>query len=141
MDHFDFKAGELRCEAVPLREIAREAGTPVYVYSAATIRHHAKVMKAALKPLGDPLIAFAVKANPNPAVLAILAADGLGADIVSIGEYRKARAAGVPASRILFSGVGKTQEEMAEALAGGVHQFNVESIEEARTLSEVASAA
>ena len=138
MDHFDFKAGELRCEAVPLREIAREAGTPVYVYSAATIRHHARVMKAALEPLGDPLIAFAVKANPNPAVLAILAAEGLGADIVSIGEYRQARAAGITPDRILFSGVGKDKDEMAKALAGGVCQFNVESVEEARTLSEVA---
>jgi diaminopimelate decarboxylase len=141
MDHFHTSKGELHCEAVALSDIAREAGTPVYVYSAATIRHHATVMKAALEPLGDPLIAFAVKANPNPAVLAILAAEGLGADIVSIGEYRQARAAGVPPCRILFSGVGKTGEEMAEALAGGVHQFNVESIEEARTLSEVASAA
>ena len=138
MDHFDYIAGELHCEAVPLREVAREAGTPVYVYSAATIRHHARVMKAALASLGDPLIAFAVKANPNPAVLAILAAEGLGADIVSIGEYRQARAAGITPDRILFSGVGKDKDEMAEALAGGVCQFNVESVEEARTLSEVA---
>src|SRR4051812_28209807 len=112
MDHFHTSKGELHCEAVALSDIAREAGTPVYVYSAATIRHHASVMKAALEPLGDPLTAFAVKPTPTPAVLAILAAEGLGADIVSIGEYRQARTAGVPPSRILFSGVGKTDEEM-----------------------------
>jgi diaminopimelate decarboxylase len=138
MDYFHLHGGELACEGVPLAAIAREAGTPVYVYSSATIRHHARVMQAALEPLGDPLIAFAVKANPNPAVLAILAGEGLGADIVSIGEYRQARTAGVPPDRILFSGVGKTADEMTEALAGGLLQFNVESIEEAQTLSEVA---
>ena len=141
MDHFDYLAGELHCEAVPLSDIAREAGTPVYVYSTATIRHHARVMREALARLGDPLIAYAVKANPNPAVLAILASEGLGADIVSVGEYRQARTAGVPSERILFSGVGKTSEEMAEALAVGLCQFNVESVEEARTLSNVAVAA
>jgi diaminopimelate decarboxylase len=141
MDHFDYRDGELHCEAVPVRDIAREAGTPVYVYSTATIRHHARVMKEALAGLGDPLIAYAVKANPNPAVLAILAAEGLGADIVSIGEYRQARVARIPPERILFSGVGKTAEEMAEALAGGVGQFNVESVEEASTLSDIAAAA
>ena len=141
MDHFDYRDGELFCEAVPLSEIAREAGTPVYAYSAATIRHHASVMKQALGDLGDPLIAYAVKANPNPAVLAILAAEGLGADIVSIGEYRQARAAGVPPERILFSGVGKTKVEMEEALAGGLCQFNVESVEEAKMLADVAATA
>ncbi len=141
MDHFDFQDGELHCEGVPLSDIAREAGTPVYVYSSATIRHHARVMTKALAGLGEPLIAYAVKANPNPAVLSILAAEGLGADIVSVGEYRQARAAGVPTERILFSGVGKTAGEMAEALAGGLCQFNVESVEETRTLSDVAVAA
>ena len=141
MDHFGYRHGELHCEEVPLGDIAREAGTPVYVYSSATVRHHARVMRQALAGMGDPLIAYAVKANPNPAVLATLAAEGLGADIVSIGEYRLARAAGVPPERVLFSGVGKTVEEMAEALAGGLCQFNVESVEEARSLSEVAVAA
>lgn len=140
MNHFDFQRGELHCEEVPLSDIAREAGTPVYVYSSATMRHHAQVMRQALGRLGDPLIAYAVKANPNPAVLATLASEGLGADIVSIGEYRLARAAGVPPERILFSGVGKTTDEMAEALAGGLCQFNVESIEEAKSLSAVAVA-
>src|SRR5829696_4574365 len=123
MDHFEFHEGELHCEDVPLSAIAGEAGTPVYVYSSATLRHHARIMREALGGLGDPLIAYAVKANPNPAVLATLAAEGLGADIVSIGEYRLARAAGVPPERILFSGVGKTAEEMVEALAGGLCQF------------------
>ena len=141
MDHFGYRHGELHCEEVPLGDIAREAGTPGYVYSSATVRHHARVMRQALAGMGDPLIAYAVKANPNPAVLATLAAEGLGADIVSIGEYRLARAAGVPPERVLFSGVGKTVEEMAEALAGGLCQFNVESVEEARSLSEVAVAA
>jgi len=141
MDHFDIKDGELHCESVSLGDIARDVGTPVYVYSTATMRHHALVMTQALAGLGEPLIAYAVKANPNPAVLAILASEGLGADIVSIGEYRQARAAGVPPGRILFSGVGKTAEEMAESLAGGLCQFNVESVEEAISLSQVAQEA
>ena len=141
MNHFGIHDGKLHCEDVALSEIAREAGTPVYVYSTATIRHHAQVMTKALSGLGDPLIAYAVKANPNPAVLTILASEGLGADIVSIGEYRQARAAGVLPERILFSGVGKSSEEMAEALAGGLCQFNIESVEEAKALSNVARAA
>jgi len=140
MDHFDLKDGALHCEDVPLEAIADEVGTPVYVYSAATLRRHARVMREALASLPDPLIAYAVKANPNPAVLSVLAREGLGADIVSIGEYRSARAAGMKPETILFSGVGKTAEEMAEALAGGLLQFNLESVEEARTLSIVASA-
>ena len=141
MDHFHHVDGQLHCEAVPLADIAAEVGTPVYVYSSATLVRHARVMHEALSELDDPLIAYAVKANPNPAVLATLARAGMGADIVSIGEYRRARAAGVPPERILFSGVGKTADEIAEALAGGVLQFNMESIEEARTISEVAVAA
>ena len=138
MDHFQFKNGALRCEDVELTEIAEAVGTPVYVYSTATLVRHAQAMKAALASLDDPLIAYAVKANPNPAVLATLAGEGLGGDIVSIGEYRSARAAGMPPRKILFSGVGKTADEMAEALAGGLLQFNLESVEEAQMLSEVA---
>ena len=138
MDHFELKQGSVHCEDVPLELIADEIGTPVYVYSAATLRRHARVLKEALAGLGDPLIAYAVKANPNPAVLSVLAREGLGADIVSIGEYRAARAAGIDPRAILFSGVGKTAEEMAEALAGGIRQFNLESLEEAHTLSIVA---
>ncbi|MFL6766525.1 MAG: diaminopimelate decarboxylase [Sphingomicrobium sp.] len=138
MDHFNLKGGSIHCEDVPLEVIADEVGTPVYVYSAATLRRHARVLQEALIGLDDPLIAYAVKANPNPAVLSILAREGLGADIVSIGEYRAARAAGMSPQTILFSGVGKTADEMAEALAGGLKQFNLESIEEAHTLSIVA---
>jgi diaminopimelate decarboxylase len=141
MDHFHHVDGQLHCEDVPLASIAAEVGTPVYVYSSATLVRHARVMHEALSELDDPLIAYAVKANPNPAVLATLARAGMGADIVSIGEYRRARAAGVPPERILFSGVGKTADEIAEALAGGVLQFNMESLEEARTISAVAVAA
>ena len=140
MDHFHLSHGLLHCEEVPLDAIAEEVGTPVYVYSAATLRRHAAVMKDALRGLDDPLIAYAVKANPNPAVLAVLAREGLGADIVSIGEYRAARAAGIGPEDIVFSGVGKTAGEMAEALAGGLLQFNLESVEEARMLSGVAAA-
>ena len=117
MDHFHLKDGQLCAEQVELRAIAEEIGTPVYVYSSATLRHHAAVMKQALASLDDPLIAYAVKANPNSAVLATLAQEGLGGDIVSIGEYRQAIAAGMAPDRIVFSGVGKTADEMAEALA------------------------
>ena len=141
MDHFHLADGRLHCEDVPLEDIAAETGTPVYVYSTATLVRHARVMRDALRDLDDPLIAYAVKANPNPAVLATLAREGLGGDIVSIGEYRRARVAGIPPDRILFSGVGKTADEMAEALSAGLLQFNLESVEEARTLSSVAVAA
>ena len=139
MDHFLERNGELWCEDVPLAAIAEAVGTPVYVYSTATMVRHARVMRESLHGLDDPLVAFAVKANPNAAVLATLARAGLGADVVSIGEYRRARAAGIPPDRIVFSGVGKTEPEMAEALKGGILQFNVESAEEAQTLSAVAS--
>src|SRR3712207_2467308 len=102
--------------------------------------HQARTLRRALSPLGDPIIAYAVKANPNAAVLATLAREGLGADVVSGGEYRRARAAGVAADKIVFSGVGKTAEEMRLALEGGLCQFNVESVAEAEMLSEVAAA-
>jgi diaminopimelate decarboxylase len=141
MDHFELRDGELWCEGVPLRTIADAVGTPVYVYSTATMVRHAEVMQAAVADCGDgePLVAYAVKANPNAAVLMTLALTGLGGEVVSIGEYRKVRAAGIPPDRIVFSGVGKTEDEMAAALEGGLLQFNVESVEEARTLSAVAS--
>jgi diaminopimelate decarboxylase len=142
MDHFELRDGQLWCEDVPLQAIADAVSTPVYVYSTATMVRHAKVMQAAIagSGSGDPLVAYAVKANPNPAILATLARAGLGADVVSSGEYDKARAAGVPAERIVFSGVGKTEREIATALTGGLLQFNVESVEEAQTISAVASA-
>jgi len=140
MDHFPLRGGVVHCEDVPLPLIAREVGTPVYVYSTATMLRQTRLLKSALEPLGDPLIAFAVKANPNPAVIATLAAEGLGADVVSGGEYRRARAAGIAAERIVFSGVGKTEAEMALALEGGLCQFNLESVPEAEMLSKVALA-
>jgi diaminopimelate decarboxylase len=139
MDHFELRDGALHCEDVPLPDIAAAVGTPVYVYSSATMKRHASVLREALAPLGDPLIAYAVKANPNRAVLATLAREGLGADVVSGGEYRRARAAGIAPEAIVFSGVGKTAAEMALALEGGLYQFNLESLAEAEMLSEVAS--
>ena len=119
--------------------LADKAGTPLFVYSAAAMRDNVAALKAALEPLDDPLIAYAVKANPNRAVIATLAGQGLGADVVSGGEYRRARAAGVDPAKIVFSGVGKTAEEMAFALDGGLLQFNLESFEEAELLSDVAA--
>jgi diaminopimelate decarboxylase len=140
MDHFQLMRGELYCEDVPLAEIAEAVGTPVYVYSTATMCRHAEALRSALEPLADPLIAYAVKANPNSAVIATLAKAGLGADVVSGGEYRRAIAAGADPDKIVFSGVGKTEEEMRLALAGGLYQFNLESLAEADMLSAVASA-
>jgi diaminopimelate decarboxylase len=139
MDHFQLKDGELNCEDVPLAEIAASVGTPVYVYSTATMCRHFVALRSALQPLDDPLIAYAVKANPNSAVIATLVKAGLGADVVSGGEYRRARAAGVAADKIVFSGVGKTEEEMRLALEGGLYQFNLESVAEAEMLSAVAT--
>ena len=138
MDHFDYVAGAMHVEQVPLAGIADSVGTPVYVYSTATLTRHVGVFRDALNRLDDPLIAFAVKANPNGAVLATLAKLGLGADVVSGGELLRALAAGIPANKIVFSGVGKTEEEMRLALDKGIYQFNLESEPEAETLSEVA---
>lgn len=138
MDHFPVEEGVVHCEGVPLPSIARAVGTPVFVYSTSAMRQRAHDLRAALSPLRDPLIAYAVKANPNAAVLRTLAAEGLGADVVSGGEYRRARAAGITADRIVFSGVGKTAAEMAAALEGGLCQFNLESLPEAEMLSQVA---
>jgi diaminopimelate decarboxylase len=143
MDHFDIRDGAMHAEGVPLDTIANAVGTPVYVYSAATIRRHVRVFREALDGLAHdghaPLVAFAVKANPNAAVLSVLAQMGCGADVVSGGELKRALAAGIPAERVVFSGVGKTAEEMALALEAGIGQFNLESEEEAVTLSAVAT--
>jgi diaminopimelate decarboxylase len=138
MDHFDYRQGAMHVEQVPLAAIADAVGTPVYIYSTATLTRHVGVFRAGLEGLRDPLVAFAVKANPNAAVLATLANLGLGADVVSGGELLRALAAGIPADRIVFSGVGKTQEEMRLALEKGIFQFNMESQPEAEMLSEVA---
>ena len=137
MHHFNYVDGRLLCEDVDLSEIADQVGTPVYVYSTATLQRHAKVIAAAFDGM-DCLIAYSVKANGNLAVLKTLASEGCGADVVSGGELRRALAAGIPAERIVFSGVGKTREEMALGLEMGIHQFNVESGAELIALSEVA---
>jgi diaminopimelate decarboxylase len=141
MDHFELRQGQIWCEDVPLARIAAAVGTPVYIYSTETMRRHARVMKEGVGTGDDTLVAFAVKANPNRAVLRVLAGEGLGADVVSIGEYRRALEAGISPGRIVFSGVGKTAWEMREVLLGGVLQFNLESVSEALMLSQVAEVA
>ena len=138
MDHFLYRGGVLHAESVPLDEIAAAVGTPVYVYSSATLTRHFRVFEEALAGL-DHLICYAMKANANLAVLRLMATLGAGMDVVSEGEYRRARAAGVPGERIVFSGVGKTRAEMALALRHGIRQFNVESEPELIALSEVAT--
>ncbi len=140
MDHFLLKNGEICAEDVPLARIAAEIGTPFYCYSQATLERHARVMREGLSCLDDPLIAFAVKANPNVAVLRILARQGLGADVVSVGEMQRALTAGIPAERIVFSGVGKTDSELKAALGAGILQLNVESESELHRLSALAVA-
>lgn len=140
MNHFELRDGELHCEDVPLAAIAEAVGTPVYVYSTATFERHYTVLREALEAEGvrDPLIAFAVKANSNLAVLRTLAQLGAGADTVSEGEIRRALAAGVPPERIVFSGVGKTRAEIAFALQAGVCEINVESEPEMLAIAQVA---
>lgn len=137
MNHFEYRGGVLCCEGVSLHAIADAVGTPAYVYSSATLERHYDVFKAAFAPR-DVMVAFAVKANANIAVLATLAAKGAGADTVSAGEIKRALKAGVPAERIIFSGVGKTEDELAYALSVGVHEINIESIAEWEMLSGVA---
>jgi diaminopimelate decarboxylase len=139
MDDFELRDGELHCEDVRLADIAAAVGTPVYVYSTAAMLRRAEELRTALEPLPDPLIAYAVKANPNAAVIATLAHAGLGADVVSGGEYQRARAGGVPSDKVVFSGVGKIEHEMHLALEGGLYQFNLESVVEAEMLSAVAT--
>lgn len=138
MHHFDYRDGILHCEDVSLEQIAREVGTPTYVYSDATLRRHYSVLADAFQGR-KLLIAYAIKANSNLGVMATLASLGAGADVVSGGELMKAMTAGVPASRIVFSGVAKTEEEMKLGLERGIHQFNVESLPELHRLSRVAN--
>jgi diaminopimelate decarboxylase len=140
MDHFNLRDGELFAEDVPLSRIAQDVGTPVYVYSLATLQRHARVFRDALSRLDEPHIAFAVKANPNLAVLKVLANEGYGADVVSGGELTRAIAAGMRPQDIVFSGVGKTRAEMLQALEAGIGQFNVESEEEGVELASIAHA-
>ena len=143
MNHFELRDGELWCEDVPLTALAEAVGTPLYVYSSATLERHYGVFREALDAfprLGAPLIAYAVKANSNLSVLATLGRLGAGADTVSGGEIRRALAAGIPPSRIVYSGVGKTAAELAFALDAGVAQINVESEPETTLLAGLALA-
>jgi len=139
MHHFDYQNGVLHAEDVPLPTIAETIGTPVYVYSSATLERHYRVFCEAVKPHQDHVF-YAVKANGNLGVLMTLAKLGAGADTVSEGEIRKALAAGIPASKIVFSGVGKTGDELAFAVDAGIYQINVESEGELETLSRIAAA-
>jgi diaminopimelate decarboxylase len=137
MDHFLYRDGRLYAEDVAIQDIAAQVGTPFYVYSTATLIRHFKLFDEALDGL-DHLVCFAMKASSNQAILKTLGDLGAGMDVVSGGEYLRARAAGVPGERIVFSGVGKTRGEMYQALQGGVRQFNIESEPELNLLNEVA---
>jgi diaminopimelate decarboxylase len=139
MDHFEYKDGTLCAEGVRLDLLAQKVGTPFYCYSTATLERHYRVFSGAL-PAGS-LVAYAVKANDNLAVLKTLAKLGAGADVVSGGELAKALAAGIPAGKIVFSGVGKTKAEMRAGLDAGITQFNVESEPELAALNDVALSA
>jgi diaminopimelate decarboxylase len=138
MDHFEYRGGELCCEGVPLRRIAAEVGTPTYVYSLATLRRHYRVLDEAFAPVRH-LICFSVKANSNLAILRAFVREGSGFDIVSGGELFRVLRAGADPGKVVFSGVGKTRREMAEALEAGILMFNVESAPELDALEEVAA--
>jgi len=137
MDHFLYKGGILHAEDVPVTEIAAAVGTPFYCYSTATLTRHYHLFDEALAGT-DHLVCYAMKSNSNLAVLKLMGDLGAGVDVVSAGEYLKARAAGIPGERIVFSGVGKTRDEMRVALSGGIRQFNVESEPEMAALNDVA---
>lgn len=137
MDYFVFKKGELYCEDIPVKKIAEETGTPLYIYSSATLKRH---FKAFDMPLADRkhIICFAVKANSSMAILHLLGRLGAGADIVSGGELFRALKAGIPADKIVYSGVGKTRQEISYALESDILMFNVESLDELHTIRDVA---
>ena len=137
MDHFLYRDGQLMAEDVSIAEIAAKVGTPFYAYSTATLLRHFKLFDDALDDI-DHLVCFAMKSLSNQAVLKLLGDAGAGMDVVSGGEYLRAKAAGVSGDKIVFSGIGKTREEMTLALEGGIRQFNVESEPEMEVLSEVA---
>lgn len=139
MDHFLYRDGALHAEDVPLSEIAASVGTPFYVYSTATLERHFKLLDDALEGT-EHLVCYAMKAASNQAILKTLAVLGAGMDVVSGGEYARAKAASVPGERIVFSGIGKTREEVHQALMGGIRQFNVESEPEMQVISEIATA-
>lgn len=139
MDHFSYRHGELYAEHVPVRHIAEAVGTPFYCYSTATMKRHYQAFADSVAGL-DALVCYAVKANGNLAVLRTLGDMGAGADVVSAGEMDRALAAGIPAGRIVFSGVGKIADELARAVDAGIMQINVESEPELEALSAIASA-
>jgi diaminopimelate decarboxylase len=139
MRHFDYRDGALFAEDVAVSELAKAAGTPFYCYSAATIRRHFRVFSEAFAGL-DALVCYAMKANSNQAVLRLLAREGAGMDVVSGGELARALAAGVTGGKITFSGVGKTDDEIAAGLDAGIFCFNVESEPELEAISRIASA-
>jgi diaminopimelate decarboxylase len=139
MHHFDYRAGVLHAEAVNLAELAAAVGTPFYCYSTATIERHYRVFADAFADV-PALVCFAMKANSNQAVVRTLARLGAGADVVSEGELKRARAAGIPPEKIMFSGVGKTARELAFAVEEGILCVNVESEAELALLSSIASA-
>ena len=139
MDHFQLKNGTLHAEGVPLTRIAEDVGTPVYVYSRATLERHAQVFRDGIAPVGKSHIAFAIKSNPNRAVLRVLAKQGYGADVVSGGEISRAIAAGMRPEDVVFSGVGKTRAELEQALDTGIGQFNIELEEEGVVLAQIAA--
>jgi len=139
MNHFDYRDGNLFAEDVAVADIAAAIGTPFYCYSTATLRRHYEVFARALEPVGAR-ICYAIKANSNIAVIRTLAELGAGGDVVSIGEMQRARAAGIDAGDIVFSGVGKTASEIAGALEEGVGQFNIESESELSLIAEIAQA-
>jgi len=138
MDHFLYRDGALHAEDVPIAEIAAKVGTPFYCYSTATFARHYTLFDEALDGT-DHLICYSMKSNSNQAILKLMGDLGAGMDVVSGGEYARAIAAGVPGERIVFSGVGKTEEEMRAALEGGIRQFNIESEPEMQALSAVAT--
>ncbi|EAQ44438.1 diaminopimelate decarboxylase [Roseobacter sp. MED193] len=137
MDHFLYRDGALYAEDVPVAEIAAAVGTPFYVYSTATLLRHFRLFDEALEGM-DHLVCYAMKAASNQAILKTLAQAGAGMDVVSQGEYLRAKAAGVPGDKIVFSGVGKTADEIRCALSGGIRQFNVESEPEMAVINAVA---
>ena len=138
MDHFLYRDGELYAEDVPVADIAAAVGTPFYLYSTATLTRHYQLFDEALNGM-EHMVCYAMKAASNQAILKTLADLGAGMDVVSGGEYARAKAAGVPGDRIVFSGVGKTRAEIRAALEGEIRQFNVESEPELLVISEIAA--
>jgi len=138
MHDFEYRQGELYCEQVPVSRIAKEVGTPCYVYSYATLIRHFRAYDSAFKKIPH-VIAFAMKSNSNIAILSLMAKEGSGVDIVSGGELFRALKAGVPASKIVFAGVGKTSDEIRDALKADILMFNIESSAELQAIQEVAA--